>query len=112
MIIAAVYLLWAYQQVFHGTPTERQANFKEISWRESAYVAPLIALIVLLGVFPGPLLSRITPSVDLLVTHVEQVGHASVPPAGQPAGKVALKSAGEPSGKVALKSAGEHGVSR
>jgi len=91
VVIAAVYLLWAYQQVFHGTPTEREATFKEITWRESAYVAPLIALIVLLGVFPGPLLSRITPSVDLLVTHVEQVGHAPVPPSGQPAVKVALR---------------------
>jgi NADH-quinone oxidoreductase subunit M len=91
VVIAAVYLLWAYQQVFHGTPNARTATFKEITWKESAYVAPLIALIVLLGVFPGPLLSRITPSVDLLVNHVEQVGHAPVPPAGQPAGKVALK---------------------
>ena len=48
-------------------------------------MAPLIVLIVLLGVFPGPVLSRITPSVDLLVTHVEQVGHATRA-AGRPAG--------------------------
>ncbi len=83
VVIAAVYLLWAYQQVFHGRPSPANADFKEITWRESAYVAPLIALVVLLGVFPGPVLSRITPSVDLLITHVEQVGHASVPPEGR-----------------------------
>jgi NADH-quinone oxidoreductase subunit M len=94
VVIAAVYLLWAYQQVFHGKPTEAEAGFTEISWKESAYMAPLIAAIVVLGVFPGPLLSRISPSVDLLVQHVEQVGHAPVPPAGQPVAHVALKSGG------------------
>ena len=93
VIIAAVYLLWAYQQVFHGVPTAKEAGFKEISWRESAYMAPLILAIVVLGVFPGPLLSRITPSVNLLVQHVEQVGHAPVPQIGQPVVRVALRSA-------------------
>jgi NADH-quinone oxidoreductase subunit M len=91
VVIAAVYLLWAYQQVFHGKPTPAEKGFKEVSWRESAYMAPLIALIVLLGVFPGPVLSRITPSVDLLVNHVEQVGHATVPPAGQPVANLTAK---------------------
>ncbi|MGA2208384.1 MAG: NADH-quinone oxidoreductase subunit M [Acidimicrobiales bacterium] len=93
VVIAAIYLLWAYQQVFHGKPTAAEEGFKEITWKESAYMAPLIAVIVLIGVFPGPLLSRITPSVDLLVQHVEQVGHARVPPAGQPAATVSLTRA-------------------
>jgi NADH-quinone oxidoreductase subunit M len=92
VIIAAVYLLWAYQQIFHGTPTEKEAGFKEITWKESAYMAPLVAAIVVLGVFPSPLLSRITPSVDLLVNHVVTVGHAPVPPIGQPAVRAALTS--------------------
>jgi NADH-quinone oxidoreductase subunit M len=92
VVIAAVYLLWAYQQVFHGKPTASEADFREISWKESAYVAPLILAIVVLGAFPGPLLSRITPSVDLLVNHVEQVGHAPVPPLGRPVARLALKA--------------------
>jgi NADH-quinone oxidoreductase subunit M len=90
VVIAAIYLLWAYQQVFHGKPTVAEEGFKEITWKESAYIAPLIAVIVVIGVFPGPLLSRITPSVDLLVQHVEQVGHARVPLAGQPPAAVTL----------------------
>jgi NADH-quinone oxidoreductase subunit M len=36
-----------------------------------AVVAPLIALIVILGVYPKPVLDRITPSVTRLVQHVE-----------------------------------------
>ena len=34
-------------------------------------IAPLLALIVFLGVYPKPVLDRIEPSVDLLVDHVE-----------------------------------------
>jgi NADH-quinone oxidoreductase subunit M len=103
VVIAAVYLLWAYQQVFHGKPTESEAGFREISWKEASYMAPLIAAIVVLGAFPGPLLSRITPSVDLLVNHVEQVGHARVPPIGRPVAGVALKAGRSARPGVALK---------
>jgi len=98
VVIAAVYLLWAYQQVFHGKPTPKEAGFKEVTWRETAYMAPLIGLIVLLGVFPGPVLSRITPSVDLLVNHVEEVGHVKVPAEGQPVTKVALRASSDDAG--------------
>jgi NADH-quinone oxidoreductase subunit M len=34
-------------------------------------MAPLLALIVFLGVYPKPMLDRIEPSVERLVTHVE-----------------------------------------
>lgn len=78
VVVAAIYLLWAYQQIFHGTPKELVANFKEITWQEGAYLAPLCAAIVFLGVFPGPVLSRITPSVAMLLHHVVVVGHAHV----------------------------------
>ena len=49
------------------------------AWSERLIVAPLIILIVLLGVFPKPVLDRITPSVDQLVVHVDQVTHTPVP---------------------------------
>jgi NADH-quinone oxidoreductase subunit M len=39
---------------------------------EFAVMAPLIALIVFLGVYPKPALDRITPSVDELIAHVEE----------------------------------------
>jgi len=84
VVVAAIYLLWAYQQVFHGTPTVAESTFKDVTWREGAYLAPLLAVIVLLGVFPGPVLDRITPSVNNLVAHVEQVAHDKVPVPGQP----------------------------
>jgi NADH-quinone oxidoreductase subunit M len=71
VILAAVYLLWAYQRVFHGTPDEANAGFPDLSWRERAVMVPIIALIVFLGVYPKPVLERIEPSVNKLITHVE-----------------------------------------
>jgi NADH-quinone oxidoreductase subunit M len=86
VVLAAVYLLWAYQQIFHGPErsSERDKPFRELTWREGAVMAPLIVLIVLLGVYPKPVLERITPSVDQLVAHVEQVAHPTIPKIGQP----------------------------
>jgi NADH-quinone oxidoreductase subunit M len=71
VILAAIYLLWAYKRVFHGVPTGENATFKEMTWRERAFMAPLVALIVFLGVFPGPVLDRVSPAVDRLITHVQ-----------------------------------------
>jgi NADH-quinone oxidoreductase subunit M len=71
VILAAVYLLWAYQRVFHGEPDDENASFKEMSWTEGLVIAPLIALIVFLGVYPKPVLDRIQPSVEALIAHVE-----------------------------------------
>jgi NADH-quinone oxidoreductase subunit M len=71
VILAAVYLLWAYQRVFHGEPDEENKSFAELSWREGLVLAPLVGLIVFLGVYPKPVLERMEPSVDRLITHVE-----------------------------------------
>jgi NADH-quinone oxidoreductase subunit M len=43
-----------------------------MTMRERAIMAPLVALIVLLGVYPQPVLDRIAPSVRELVSHVEE----------------------------------------
>jgi NADH-quinone oxidoreductase subunit M len=77
VIVAAIYLLWAYQQVFHGKPRdEKDAKIRDLSMLERAVVAPLIILIIFLGVYPKPVLDRINPSVDQLIAHVESsTGH-------------------------------------
>ena len=76
VIVAAIYLLWAYQQVFHGVPKPEDEKTRDLSWMERVAVAPLIILIVFLGVFPTPVLDRIDPSVNELVAHVEKAtGH-------------------------------------
>jgi NADH-quinone oxidoreductase subunit M len=79
VVVAAVYLLWAYQQAFHGEPSDEDAKTPDLGWNERLIVAPLIILIVALGVFPKPVLDRIGPSVDRLVIHVDQVTHTPLP---------------------------------
>ncbi len=79
VVIAAVYLLWAYQQAFHGEPAAEDTKTRDLGWNERLIVAPLIVLIVALGVYPKPVLDRITPSVNQLVVHVDRVTNTAVP---------------------------------
>jgi NADH-quinone oxidoreductase subunit M len=71
VILAALYLLWAYQRVFHGEPTEEDLATPDMRAGELAYMAPFLVLIVFLGVYPKPVLERIEPSVAALVSHIE-----------------------------------------
>ena len=72
VIFAALYLLWAYQRVFHGEPDDDNKSFAELKWKEATLLLPFIAIIVFTGVFPKPMLSRIEPSVNKLITHIEE----------------------------------------
>jgi NADH-quinone oxidoreductase subunit M len=70
VILAALYLLWAYQRVFHGEPDEANSTFAEMTLREGALIMVFIGLIGFTGIYPKPMLERIEPSVDKLVEHV------------------------------------------
>jgi NADH-quinone oxidoreductase subunit M len=97
VVIAAVYLLWAYQQAFHGQPEPEDNETRDLGWNERLIVAPLIVLIVALGVFPKPVLDRITPSVNQLVVHVDRVTHTTIP-AGLVAGSADRPAGPHPAG--------------
>jgi NADH-quinone oxidoreductase subunit M len=72
VILGAVYMLWMYQRVVFGPLTKPEnADLPDLSPREIAVFAPVIFLIVLLGVFPQPVLARMGPSVELLVSQLE-----------------------------------------
>jgi NADH-quinone oxidoreductase subunit M len=71
VILAALYLLWAYQRVFHGEPDEDNKSFAELRPREGLLLLAFIVPIVFTGIFPKPMLDRIEPSVKALVAHVE-----------------------------------------
>jgi NADH-quinone oxidoreductase subunit M len=72
VILAALYLLWAYQRVFHGEPDEANKSFKELTLREGLVILPMIAAIFFCGIYPKPMLDRIEPSVKSLIAHVEE----------------------------------------
>ena len=72
VILAALYLLWAYQRVFHGEPDEANSSFAELTLREGTLLLCFIGLIGFTGLYPKPMLSRIEPSVDRLIEHVQE----------------------------------------
>lgn len=71
VILAALYLLWAYQRVFHGAAEGENATMADLKASEFFAILPLLALIVGMGVYPKPILDRIEPAVDVLIAHIE-----------------------------------------
>ena len=71
VIIAALYLLWAYQRVFHGPADGENADMPDLSWSEGAILVPFIAAIFFMGLYPKPVLERMEPAVDALIVHVD-----------------------------------------
>ena len=96
VILAAVYMLWAYQRVFQGRPEGANAVFGEMTWRERAVMAPLLVFIVFLGVYPKPVLDRIGPTVSALVRHVEDHSDYREPRADPPRLDAVPGGEGEP----------------
>src|SRR3954454_5322462 len=85
VILAALYLLWAYQRVLHGEVGDENRSFPELKLREGLIMMVFIGLIGFIGIYPKPLLDRIEPSVDRLIAHVETKTSVKVPvpvPAG------------------------------
>jgi NADH-quinone oxidoreductase subunit M len=74
VLLAAVYLLWAYQRVFQGRARGENAEVQDVTSPERWVMVPIVALIVVLGVFPKPVLDRISPSVQQLIAHVAPAG--------------------------------------
>jgi NADH-quinone oxidoreductase subunit M len=67
VVASAVYLLWAYQRGFHGRAEGANAEVADATTSERLVIAPLIALIVVLGILPGWALHRIEPSVNRIL---------------------------------------------
>ncbi|MGS2613776.1 NADH-quinone oxidoreductase subunit M [Micromonospora sp. LZ34] len=68
IILAAAYVLWMVQRTTQGTLnpalTEVDGMRRDLNLREKVVVAPLIALIVLLGFYPKPVTDVINPAVQ------------------------------------------------
>ncbi len=89
VILAAIYLLWAYQRMFHGPVEGRAVGLTDLTPREIGVVAPIVVLMVAIGLYPGPLYDRVNPTVEVLVEEVVAVAEgadvATVDQTGDPA---------------------------
>ncbi|MFI1195843.1 NADH-quinone oxidoreductase subunit M [Micromonospora sp. NPDC020750] len=81
IILAAAYVLWMVQRTTQGTLNpalvEIEPMRRDLSLREKFVVAPLIALIVLLGFYPKPVTDVINPAVRATM---EDVGRTDPAP--------------------------------
>lgn len=68
VILAAIYLLFLFQKVFLG-PLAKPENqvLKDLSPREMITLAPLLVLIVWIGVYPQPFFNLMAPAVQKLL---------------------------------------------
>ena len=74
IILAAGYVLWMIQRTTQGTPNPALENVeamkRDLSLREAVVVTPLIALILLLGFYPKPVLDVINPAVRATLSDI------------------------------------------
>ncbi|HEY0545935.1 MAG TPA: NADH-quinone oxidoreductase subunit M [Pyrinomonadaceae bacterium] len=75
VIWAAVYMLWMLQRVVFGRiTTPKNATLSDLSWREMGLLLPLLALMLYMGVYPRPFLSRSQESIQAVQRRVNPAG--------------------------------------
>ena len=64
LVLSAVYILWLYQRVMGGPVRKGSDRLGDLRGRELVVVAPLLALLLVLGIYPKPALDVIDPAVQ------------------------------------------------
>jgi NADH-quinone oxidoreductase subunit M len=77
-ILSAAYALWLYRKVVFGTLSKPSlAAIKDLDYREMITLGPLVALTILFGIYPKPVLDMSAASVaQLLDSYNQAVGAA------------------------------------
>ncbi len=80
LVLSAIYILWMYQRMMTGPVpvalAEGEHKIRDLVPREIVVVAPLIALLLVLGVYPKPALDVINPAVTHTLTTIQQTDPA------------------------------------
>jgi len=71
-VLSAVYILWLYQRMMTGPVRKGNDTVRDLRPRELLVVAPLIALLIGLGVYPKIALDVINPAVTATLTSIHQ----------------------------------------
>jgi NADH-quinone oxidoreductase subunit M len=72
MILSVAYMLYLYRRVIFGTITREDVRaMLDLDWREVVVFAPMIAVVLWMGVYPASFLRPIQPSVANLVERVQ-----------------------------------------
>lgn len=84
VVLAAIYLLWAYERAFTGVPDKPEnQNLVDLTLREKLVLAPLVILMLVLGLYPKVLLDRVQPSAEAILDRIEASTNYVVPEPGR-----------------------------
>ncbi|AIA04367.1 NADH-quinone oxidoreductase subunit M [Streptomyces noursei] len=72
IVLAALYVLVLYQRTMTGPVKAEVSKMPDLKARELVVVAPLIALLLFLGVYPKPLTDIVNPAVQHTLTVVDK----------------------------------------
>ncbi|WP_445169365.1 NADH-quinone oxidoreductase subunit M [Mycolicibacterium sp. Dal123E01] len=72
LVLSAIYILWLYQRMMTGSVTAGNEKIRDLRPRELLVVAPLIALLIGLGIYPKIALDIINPAVTATLTSIHQ----------------------------------------
>src|SRR6185436_7938942 len=73
VILSATYMLWMFQRVNYGpVSNEKNAALPDLRPREWAVIVPIIAVAILMGIFPNLFLRPIEPSVERMLNTVQR----------------------------------------
>ena len=73
VILSAVYMLWMVQRVYYGEVTnEENRHLPDLTPREWVVIAPVVAMAIVMGLFPNVFLAPTAPAIDKLVQRVSQ----------------------------------------
>ncbi|TQK31231.1 NADH-quinone oxidoreductase subunit M [Arthrobacter sp. SLBN-53] len=70
LVLSAIYILWAYQRMMTGPVARGNESLRDLVPRELFVVAPLIVLLLVLGIYPKPALDVINPAVTHTLTTI------------------------------------------
>lgn len=72
VIFSVLYMLRWIHTIYFNEPTRYHISYKDIMTKELLIATPLIALILWLGIYPGPTLSQVMPAAQKLTTLMSQ----------------------------------------
>lgn len=70
IVLAALYILIPVQKALHGPTTPGNEALSDLNLREKIAIAPVIAIIVVLGFYPSPLLKIINPAASHVIAQM------------------------------------------
>lgn len=67
VVLGAAYMLWLVKRVFYGPAEGENSVVEDLNAREWVVLAPFLALMIVMGVCPGPFLSRLAVPIEQII---------------------------------------------